>query len=890
MALFGLHLHSAPGDITVGTLMLWLQLMGGTAARYDTSWSDYQAPPQPNSFSLRAASLPDGRFRDYLRRRGYGSAGQNLRPPLDALREARRLGIRPVFNFGIIRDWAMPPRTDFPADAAGERQWLHSLSDPALPGEFLHDFIIHAARQREGFAAIENLAGWQMFNEVNGVYGERAEQLPRDTYFTIGEKTLSLVHKAYEAVGWKKKSRQPPPPVILPSLGGAHNPLFFDALMDYAVKDGTVAQANGALAIEAIAIHPYGQRIEPWLDPVSDEELGDATKTNMSYHRILRPTDDRLTWQALVARDATDSKALGLWLYSDEANPADAYFDRNSEQGTEQTMAQLAQGGYGAVRVHFTEWGQTTWGGTLGAGLETQWSTAFPDPYKYGHIDSGKLLPKAIAENLQAETILQTVGLTESWDFVDTASVYEVFDQKLGEYEGEFGLARGLTPDGQPDWKPAGRAYRAWLMGAEFHLRDIVGAEGGHGVDLHIAAKGNGGTFSNSKRDPSAHELVLLREGNDTFDAGGGDDVVFGGADDDTLEGGDGYDRLYGGAGNDVLSGGDGADKIKGDSGDDTLTGGQGADHFVFAAYAVSGSGFAGHDTITDFNPAEAKRRLTGGYRGADLLDDERHGKLTVDTPDGVRLTYADNGATVTLKGIAKGQLTATNFHVLQSDRTVATGVQAARLLTGTPEDDAMKGSNGADLLDGGRGADRLEGGTGDDTYVVDTPFDAVIEASDGGHDRMVARVSITGLADNIEDLLLDSWKPLDAIGNALANEIAGNANRNSLRGEGGDDGLNGGPGRDVLDGGVGNDTLTGGSGNDEFVISAGQGDDVITDVMRGDVLVFGAADGFATVGDVLAAARQSGADVRVTLPAGGSVTIKGLVLASLTEEMIRLR
>jgi hypothetical protein len=29
-------------------------------------------------------------------------------------------------------------------------------------------------------------------------------------------------------------------------------------------------------------------------------------------------------------------------------------------------MAQLAQNGYGHVRVHFTEWGQTSWRGMLG--------------------------------------------------------------------------------------------------------------------------------------------------------------------------------------------------------------------------------------------------------------------------------------------------------------------------------------------------------------------------------------------------------------------------------------------------------------------------------------------------------------------------------------------
>ncbi|NMD06975.1 MAG: hypothetical protein GYA66_03245, partial [Phyllobacteriaceae bacterium] len=465
MSLLGFHLHSAPGDLTASAMMLWLQLMGGGAARYDTNWSDYQAPPQPKSFSLKAAGFDDRRYAQYLVKRGYGEDGVNLHAPVWDLKAALKGGIRPVFNFGIIRDWAMRPRTDFAADAAGERQWLHALADPASPGEFLHDFIVYTARQKDGLASLENTAGWQMFNEVNGIYGERPEQLPRSVYFNIGEKTLALVHKAYAAVGWSKKSRTAPPPVILPSLGGAHNPLFYDALIDHQVKDKSVAQADGGLAIEAIAFHPYGMRIEPWLDPLTDEELGDATRDTLVYHRQLRPTDDRLTWAALVARDPLQSKALGLSLYSDLANPADGYFDRNSEQGTEQTMAQLAQNGFGHVRVHFTEWGQTTFRGSATEGAHSLWNTAFADPYKYGAVIGGSLLPRNMAENLQAETVMQTVGLLESWSFVDTATVYEVFDQALGEYEGEFGLARGLDAKGQPDWKPSGLAYEAYLSG-----------------------------------------------------------------------------------------------------------------------------------------------------------------------------------------------------------------------------------------------------------------------------------------------------------------------------------------------------------------------------------------------------------------------------------------
>jgi Ca2+-binding RTX toxin-like protein len=57
-------------------------------------------------------------------------------------------------------------------------------------------------------------------------------------------------------------------------------------------------------------------------------------------------------------------------------------------------------------------------------------------------------------------------------------------------------------------------------------------------------------------------------------------------------------DSLHGTAGNDVIDGGKGNDILWGHGGDDILTGGAGADVFVL-------SSGGGHDTITDFNPAE---------------------------------------------------------------------------------------------------------------------------------------------------------------------------------------------------------------------------------------------------------------------------------------------
>ena len=636
-------------------------------------------------------------------------------------------------------------------------------------------------------------------------------------------------------------------------------------------------------------MHPYGKRVEPWVDPLTRASLGDATKGNFAFHKLLSPTDDRLTWHALVSRDEARSKSLGLFLFADEGNPAEANFDSNSEQGIEQTMAQLAENGMGGVRLHFTEWGNPTYRGDATAGASSLWNTILADPYKYEVVKPGGILPVAVAENLQAESVVQTLGLIESWDFVDTATVYEMFDQKAGEYEGEYGLARGLLPDGKPDWKPAGLAYQAYLKGSEYHLTKLADPTGKTGVDIHIAGAGAAGSFDAAKRNAAAHELVLLREGNDAFDGGDGDDVIFGGPGDDAIEGGDGYDRLYGGPGNDVLSGGAGDDKIKGDAGDDLLSGGAGADHFVFAAYGEAGSGFAGHDIITDFNPKQDRLLLTGSYRFADLFNSAQYPQLAVDGRDGLRLTYADNGASILLKGVKRADLTPNNFHILQSDRSVAFGLTPEHIITGTPAADDLKGTAGADLIDGGRGGDAMAGGAGDDVYLVDAAGDVVTEAPDAGHDRIVARVSIPVLPVNVEDVLLDSWKALDASGNDLANEIAGNANSNNLEGGSGDDVLNGGPGDDVLDGGAGNDILTGGSGHDVFLLDANKGDDLILDFAKGDTLQVSMNTGLSFAKDVVAAARAAGKDTLIRFPAGGSVRLVGVSPAQLSDASITI-
>ena len=143
--------------------------------------------------------------------------------------------------------------------------------------------------------------------------------------------------------------------------------------------------------------------------------------------------------------------------------------------------------------------------------------------------------------------------------------------------------------------------------------------------------------------------------------------------------------------------------------------------------------------------------------------------------------------------------------------------------LSGQGGNDLLFGGIGNDRLDGGRGSDRMEGGPGGDRYRVDDISDRVLEAKDAGNDWVEASVSFT-LGANVEHLQLRGTEDLEAIGNALANEIAGNGGSNRIQGLSGNDLLSGGRGADNLAGGIGNDSLIGGPGADS--LNGGSGRD----------------------------------------------------------------
>ncbi|WBL80335.1 Ig-like domain-containing protein [Bradyrhizobium xenonodulans] len=95
---------------------------------------------------------------------------------------------------------------------------------------------------------------------------------------------------------------------------------------------------------------------------------------------------------------------------------------------------------------------------------------------------------------------------------------------------------------------------------------------------------------------------------------------------------------------------------------------------------------------------------------------------------------------------------------------------------------------------------------------------------------------------------------------------------------------INGTSGADILLGGTGNDLLTGGAGSDLFVISRGFGSDTISDFQGGaggDVLRV-QNYGFATFASFMSAAKQTGADVVVTLSSSEALTLQNVSLSSL--------
>jgi RTX calcium-binding nonapeptide repeat (4 copies) len=682
---YGYHLHTYPtsGFNHFTQFQQQLKITGGKAGRIDTYWPGFQSEPQI-PFNPNANKMSEAKFKAYLAGRGYGEDGANLFSAYSDLHDALVIGVRPIFNFGVVPEWAYQPESRFRTWISGNAHEFtyhptpeqiktlreNSMNKPELVGEFLSDLAVYIARKPSGMAVLKNLGGWEIFNEVGTMYGNGTPpepgtkdpatawtQLPFTDYLGAIDATIAYLNTTYQKLGLVDG-----PQVIAPPVGGTYNPAFWQAIGDYRSKF-----TKGKFPLQQVGLHPYGMTVQAWLEPytIYHKPLEDGpnnVRTNMSYGRVLMPTDDRFTWESLVARAQATPFKDRLYLYATRNNNADAYFDTNTEMGVTRTMARFAQMGYGKINVNFSEFGASSYvGAPTSTPNFTQINTTFADPFKYGEVPSDLTLTKDIAENTQSETVLQTLGLMRNWDFVNTATIYEMFEKPLplgaDRDEYQYGLAApAMSESGIAKWKPAGLLYNAFLQGHELHQLHA------HGVDLHLSAAD--GSFDQSQINRDTHNVVLFNDAKShSLTLGAGDDIIFGGTGDDFLVSGDGNNRLYGGFGNDILLGGAGDDKIAGGGGDDLMTGGTGKSEFVFAAYATEGSGFDGHDTVTDFKPGDVLT-IVGGFAFEKMqMEQTSEGGVK-----GIKIIYASNGASIFLQGATRDQLQPASFHVLEAE------------------------------------------------------------------------------------------------------------------------------------------------------------------------------------------------------------------------------
>jgi Ca2+-binding RTX toxin-like protein len=215
-----------------------------------------------------------------------------------------------------------------------------------------------------------------------------------------------------------------------------------------------------------------------------------------------------------------------------------------------------------------------------------------------------------------------------------------------------------------------------------------------------------------------------------------------------------------------------------------------------------------------------------------------------------IRMVDVDAGEPRILNGSARPE----TFYSGARNNTVNAGGGRDRIFSGGGAD-TIFGGTGRDTLNGGTGADSMIGGGGRDVYIIDNPGDAVVEAHNGGIDRINTTINIdlnNALYANVENVTLTGTGNFNVWGSATGNQLTGNKGRNILEGrEGNDlirgmakkDMLLGGTGKDTLYGGGGNDTINGGTGADSMI--GGLGNDIYMVDNRRDVIVETGIGGF---------------------------------------------
>ena len=342
---------------------------------------------------------------------------------------------------------------------------------------------------------------------------------------------------------------------------------------------------------------------------------------------------------------------------------------------------------------------------------------------------------------------------------------------------------------------------------------------GSNGLDYILGLAGN-----DTLNGQGNHDLLLGGNGDDSLIGEAGSDFLLGGHGNDTLDGGDDDDNLYGGNGFDTIFGFGGNDILNGGTGDDSLNGGDGNDtlkssssientnflnvnldmmnlastnlhhvhsqmHRVFSSIDFLLALHEGDSRLRNsqiFNANVGNDTLDGG-NGYDTVDYTDLGQAVTLTPTGI--VEKANGQSDLLIDIEKiigaaeqenkiDAITAGNTAALDVDLSanrlnvngipeliaIRFEVENFRHVSGTNQDDILRGDSHDNILEGNDGNDFIHGGFGNDTLDGGGYFDTV-DYTSFNQAITITPTGIVEKANGQNDLLIDVEKIIGALG-----------------------------------------------------------------------------------------------------------------------------
>ncbi len=437
--------------------------------------------------------------------------------------------------------------------------------------------------------------------------------------------------------------------------------------------------------------------------------------------------------------------------------------------------------------------------------------------------------------------------------------------------------------------------------------------EGGNGDDLLEGGAdadqliGGEGIDTASYASAAAAVTVTLGASAGTGEAGGDSfesienltgsrfaDTLTGNAAANRITGGAGDDSLVGGGGSDWLVGGLGADTLRGDGNDGAGYGGSSTAVTVNLAQQTASGGDATGDTLIGISHAQgsALGDTLIGNAGANVLNGGGGGDM-IDGAGGNDVIRGGAGADTLVGGTGTDTLdytaSAAAVTVSLADETASGGdamgdtFSGFERLSGSAFDDTLMAAATGSTLLGGAGADTLTGGAGDDMLIGGAGADVM----DGGGG--IDTLSFAGSRSNVTASLAGGWVTgMDGQGDTFTGfeNLRGGMVSDALYGNNARNVIWGGAGGDYIDGAGGDDVLIGGSGDEAYLVGLDSGSDRIRDFLAGgneDRLIMDFGAQYATFDQVMAVARQNGANTVFDFAPGLVLTLEGVTRENLT-------